>query len=135
MRKFCKDERGPVLLEFVISCVLLIIIWAGICNLGLIFKDRMALAAAVREAGRTAAVTNSAWEGTRAGHEVLNRAGIGADRATVSVTPGTNAYTAVVTCRSPVALPLAASILGGSSWESHITLTDTKHFRREPTWR
>ncbi|RJX20185.1 MAG: hypothetical protein C4575_07145 [Desulforudis sp.] len=134
MGKLCKDERGPVLLEFVISCILLIIIWAGICNLGLVFKDRMAVAAAVREAGRTAAITDSAQSGIQTGHEVLGRAGIGADRAAVSITAGANVYTATVTCRSPIALPFVAGMLGGSPWENHITMSDTKHFRREPSW-
>ena len=132
--RLIQDERGPVMLEFVISCIMFVIIFAGVCNLGLVFKDRMAVAAAVREAGRTAAVTGNTWDGSQVGYGVLQRAGIGSERANVTVTAGVNTYTASVTCTSPIALPFAAGLLGGSVWENHVTLSDTKYFRKEPSW-
>ena len=108
MKLFKGDRRGSVMLEFVAACMLVLLIWAGVCNLALILKDRLVVAAAAREAGRTVAVTGDVKEGERNGYQVLATGNIYPGRATVVVrrdSPQPHMVSSRVTCRTLVAGP------------------------------
>lgn len=134
LRRFVKNNRGTTMLEFVISFMLLLIIWGGICNFGLLFKERLAVTAAVREAGREAAVSGNLYAGIDRGYQVLQAEGIGPERSVVLVyQPAANLFAVEVTCRSPLFLPLLNGLMGGSPFASELTLQETKYYRYEAT--
>lgn len=125
------DNRGSVLLEFVIASMLLLVLWAGMCNTALILKDRLAVAAVARDAGREAAVTGSNHNGVLKGQEIARANGIDS-RASISVRPAGDSYiTSEVSCRSPLAFPGMGALFGGKPWDKEITLKTAKTFRLE----
>jgi Flp pilus assembly protein TadG len=129
-----KDNRGTIFLEFVMSFIVLLILWAGICNCALLFKERLAVASALREAGREAAVRKDFYAGIDKGYQVLQAAGVPRDRSEVQVYQAAqNLVAAEVTCRSPVALPLMNGMMGGNPLAREIVLHDVKVFRYEET--
>jgi len=131
--RLARNQRGSVLVEYVVCFLLLLLLWAGVCNCGLLLKERLAVAAAVREAGREAAVRGDPYAGVEKGYQVLQAAGIPRDRVQVNVYHrASNLVAAEVTCRSPVFLPLMGAMVG-SSWANEITLHDVKFFRSERT--
>jgi Flp pilus assembly protein TadG len=135
MKLFKGDRRGSVMLEFVAACMLVLLIWAGVCNLALILKDRLVVAASAREAGRTAAVTGDAGEGERNGYQMLAAGNIYPGRATVVVrsdSPQLQMVSSRVTCRTPVAVPGLMLLFGGSPWEKELTVSDSAVFVEEP---
>lgn len=104
--RLAKNSRGAVMLEFIMSIMVLLVIWAVMCNCALLMRERLAVASALREAGREAAVTANLFAGAERGRQILNQAGIPGDRAQVNVMAANNLIAAEVTCRSPVVLPL-----------------------------
>ncbi len=135
MMRLKGDRRGSVMLEFVAACMLVLLIWAGACNLALILKDRLVVATAAREAGRAAAVTGDAGEGVRKGYEVLKAGNIDSGRATVVVrrdTPQRLMVKSSVTCRTPVAIPGLMILFGGSPWEKEVAVSDSAVFLTQP---
>lgn len=135
LKRLYKDCRGPVMLEFVLSCILLIVILMGIVNVSLLLKDKLGAVAAAREAGRTYAVTLNISKASQVGYEVLSAAGINPARAQVVLTPnspGQNLVTAQVACNSPVFLPGITALLGGAPWEKSIKVSGSAIFRYEP---
>jgi len=134
VKRLWRDNRGTAMLEFVISFMLVLIIWAGICNFSLLLKERLALASAAREAGRETAVSGDLHAGINRGYEVLQAEGITPDRSRVLVyQPASNLFAVEVTCRSPVFLPLVNGLMGGSPFDSEITIHETKYYRFEET--
>lgn len=134
MRKLTADERGSVLLEFVVASMIILMVWAGMCNVALILKDRLTVAAAARESGRTAAVTKNAWEGSQRGYDVLTAGGIDRGRATVDVTIGVDIASSIVECRIPVAVPGLMMLFGGAPWGNEINVSGSAVFRKEPDY-
>lgn len=116
-------------------CMLILIIWAGLCNTALILKDRLVVIAAAREAGRYyAAINQSESEARDKGLEILANGGIEKDRAVIRIydnDPGNNLVRCEVTCRVPVAIPGAAGLLGGKPWQNQITFRESAVFRLE----
>ncbi len=125
------DQRGGVLLEFVFSALLLVFIFAGIVNMGLVYKDRLVLAAAVREAGRSAAIHHNMSEAGQRGQDFLGSHGLTGDIRLRAVRGG--GYVEVEgVVRSPVMIPGMNALMGGRAWDSTIEMRDTKLFRVEP---
>ena len=120
-KRLRRDQRGVALLEFVICCTLLVLIFTWISNLGLALKDRLAISVTARESGREAALTGSVLLGDQKAQEILDMEGVPAGRATVSVTyAGTNRIETSVTDSYPF-------LIGGNG----ITLRSSKVFRIE----
>jgi Flp pilus assembly protein TadG len=89
--KIYHDCRGGIILEFCLVCMLVLMIWAGLCNTALILKDRLVVIAAAREAGRYyAAINQNETEARDKGLEILANGGLtkgaggGTPAATVS---------------------------------------------------
>lgn len=121
-----KDKRGAVILEFVLSCMLVMVVFMGMVNMALLVKDKLAVTAAAREAGREYAVTQSWEQSVARGYETLAVSGIGAERSQVTVTPGSpGAYlvTAEAGCESPVFFPGLSMMLGGGAWETCVKVS------------
>jgi len=119
------------MLEFVTSCFLLLVVFAGMINIGLLLKDRLTVASAAREAGRVAAI----WDietGRQKGFEILASGGVRTENAEVNITQTGNIITAQVSYDAPVCLPLLAGLMGGDVWENTITIGSTKYFKKEP---
>lgn len=127
-----RDQRGGVLLEFVFSALLLVFIFAGIVNMGLVYKDRLVLAGAVREAGRSAAVHHSLSEAERRGRAYLEAHGLAGD-VKLTVVRGGRYVQVEGTARSPVMIPGMNALMGGRAWDSTIEMRDSKLFRVEPS--
>ena len=126
-----KDSRGTVMLEFMLSIMVLLVIWSVMCNCALLLRERLAVASALREAGREAAVNGNFFTGVERGRQILEQAGIPNGRAQIEVYQAAdNLIAAEVTCQSPVILPLISSLMGGG-WASSVTFSDTKYFRYE----
>ena len=127
-----RDQRGGILLEFTLSALLLVFIFAGIVNMGLIYKDRLVLAGAVREAGRHAAVHHAIHGAEQRGKAYLNAHGLAGDVRLTAVRGGR--YVEVEgTARSPVMIPGMSALMGGRAWGSTIEMRDVKLFRVEPS--
>jgi hypothetical protein len=132
IKQALKETQGTVMLEFVASLMILLVIWAGICNFGLLLGERLAIASAAREAGREAAISGNPRIGIECGYRVLEAAGIGSGRSEVLVyEPSRNLFAVEVTCRSPVFLPLVNGLMGGRPFDSEITMHETNYFRAE----
>ena len=126
-----RDQRGSVLLEFLFSALLLVFIFAGIVNMGLIYKDRLVLAGAVREAGRTAAVFHNLTEAEQRGQTFLKAHGL-TGSVRLNVVRGGRYVEVEGVVKTPVMIPGMNALMGGSSWDSAIEIRDTKLFRAEP---
>ncbi|NPV89592.1 MAG: pilus assembly protein [Firmicutes bacterium] len=128
-----QGKRGTILLEFAMSAIVLIILFAGMANCALVLGERIIMESAIREAGREAAVSESLSKGRNVGENVLTSAGINPGRYELSVYQAGDRLIAVdATVNSPVLLPLIGGLAGGN-WSSFIPLSDTKYFRLENT--
>ncbi|GBF33962.1 hypothetical protein DCCM_3073 [Desulfocucumis palustris] len=131
LKMIARNERGAVLLELVITSMIILVIWTGMCNTALLFKDKLAVIAVAREAGREAAATGNLSRGEQKGREMMDITKI-RDKAEINVYWYESPYLAAeVTCRSPLVLPGMGALLG-HPWEKEITLKTTKIFRAEP---
>jgi len=84
---FRADDRGAVMLEFVLTFILFVAVMVGMANISLVLRDRLAVAAAARETGRTYAVTTNVGEALKAGNSILAAAGISSSRGWIEVRP------------------------------------------------
>lgn len=131
-RRIVADKRGGALLEFVAASMLLLIIWTGMCNAALILKDRLAVAAVAREAGREAAASGNNHRGVIRGQEIARMSGI-ESRSEIKVYSAGYPYIASeVSCRIPLAFPGMGTLFGGSPWDKEVTVRTKKTFRLEP---
>jgi Flp pilus assembly protein TadG len=131
IRNRFKDNRGSILLEFVVVCMLVLIIWGGMCNAALALKDKLTTVAAAREAARTYAVTESISDAKSKGYEILSAGGISKKRATVNIyrnDPAINLVRSEVSCSIPIAVPQVMALLGGDEWED-IKIRESAVFR------
>lgn len=126
------DRRGSVLLEFVSSTLLLTLVFAGIVNMGLVYKDRLVLAAAVREAGRHAAVYHTIHGAEQRGQAYLDAHGLAGSVRLATVRGGRYVEVEGV-AKSPVMIPGMSALMGGKAWDSTIEMRDVKLFRFEPS--
>ncbi len=131
--KITSDRRGGILLEYCLCFVLLLFIWAFMCNMSLVLKDKLTVIAAAREAGRYYTAIEQSEAGARQkGYEILSSGGISADRAQIEIhkhKPQYNLVQCEVTCRVPLAIPGASALLGGEAWEKQLTVRETAVFR------
>lgn len=122
-----KDQRGGVILEFVLSCILVMVVLLGIVNVGFLIKDKLAVTAAAREAGREYAISQDWNRSVNAGYAALEASGVDRFRSAVTVSPGslgTYLVTAEASCDSPVFFPGLGLMLGGEGrWEDYITVS------------
>lgn len=124
-----RDEKGGILLEFVFSTLLLVFVFAGIVNMGLLYKDRLVLASAVREAGRIAAVHRDFNYAEQYGLQVLQKNGL-SGKIDINI----NGYFIDVAgeADAPILIPGFAALLGGKAWDSTVKMKDTKRHYFEP---
>lgn len=114
------------MLEFVLSCLLVMVLLMGTVNVALLVKDKLAVTAAAREAGREYAVTRDLGRALAAGRAVLAASGVEGSRSRVELSPdspGAYLVTAEAECESPVFFPGLAMMLGGGAWENSLTVS------------
>jgi len=131
LRRLVKNNQGSVLLEFVLVCMLVLIIWGGMCNTALALKDKLTTVAAAREAARTYAVTEDVGDAKDKGYEILSAGAISKERSTVNIyrnDPAVNLVRSEVTCDIPIAIPQVMALLGGKEWQN-ITVRESAVFR------
>lgn len=126
------SERGSVLLEFIASCMLLLVFFVGLVNIGLLVKSRLAVAEAAREAARFTAVYHSSWRGYDVARRILADAGIQNANIMFNTESNGQIIRVRVDYDFPVFLPLAGGFMGGEVWDNTVTLSSTKRFRLEP---
>lgn len=134
-KKYIGDNRGSIMLEFCLVCMLIIIVWAGMCNIALILKDRLTVVVTAREVGRYYAAIEQSESGARGkGFKILESSGIDRDRAKINIyrnDPQDNLVRSEVICQVPVAMPGASALLGGDAWQNYITVRESAVFRLE----
>ncbi|KJS10671.1 MAG: hypothetical protein VR67_17465 [Peptococcaceae bacterium BRH_c8a] len=115
--------------------MLILLIWAGLCNTALILKDRLVVIAAARETGRYyAAISQNESQAQKKGYEILANGNIAKNRATIKIyrnNPSSNLVRCEVTCDVPVAIPGAGALFGGDAWKNQITVKESVVFRLE----
>lgn len=121
------------MLEFVLSAMVLVILFAVMANCALLLGERITMATALREAGREAAVTGSLSKGINVGKDIFDNGGIESSRYQIRVYQAAeNLIAAEATCKSPVLMPLIGGLMG-NEWSSFVTFNDVKYFRVEDT--
>lgn len=112
-----RDDKGQTTVEFALCLPLLLLIFFGIFQFGLLFYNFIDLTSATREGARTASVSRTTTDGVARATAAIRKAtsAIKDDNATVLITPaqpwqpGTD-----VTVR--VTYPYTLSILGVQLW-------------------
>ena len=137
MRKV-KSERGAVLLEFVVSSLLLVLVFCSLVNLGIMVRDKIFMTSAAREAARTLAVLSSdpetaSYAETKAKRKAEDILGMalqsgeseGISSARISLRKEGNLAVAEIICDEPLFFPGFSLVLGGGRWQDAITLKET----------
>lgn len=135
LKLFRRPRRGPsargnVLVEFAMVAPLLFFISIVIFDMGLVVYDKVAVIAAAREGGRTAAVTDQSWQGVQACYGMAERAGLQLGSVTCNVTKTGDYYYAEAGYYRPMLVPGLPLLLGGEKWTA-ITVTGKALFRGE----
>ncbi|SMB96489.1 TadE-like protein [Thermanaeromonas toyohensis ToBE] len=125
-----KKFSGMALVEFAMVAPLLIFLTVVVFDLGLVVYDKVAVIAAAREGGRTAAVTDDAWKGVQACYSMASRAGLQSGSVSCTVSKQGDFYVSQATCRHAMVVPGLPMLLGGDRW-TEITVTGKALFRAE----
>lgn len=130
---FC-DQRGIAALETVlIATVLLFLSVIGV-EIGYLIDAQVDVAAVSREAGRVAAMADSAEAGRSRAYDTARERGLDPSRLDVNVRREGAAWIADVTYRYRFLAPRAGKLIGvkgGNVWGEETRILNTSCFRRE----
>jgi len=125
VKKILTESQGNAILEFIVIFPLFMGIILGMINLAVFLNNDMVASLAARDAGQTVAVTANAGEARRIAMETMEMGGIGTQNYQVNVNPPSLRQTAVsaeTSIITPVMIPGLGALLGGSAWDSSITI-------------
>ncbi|NSW83612.1 MAG: hypothetical protein HPY90_10145 [Syntrophothermus sp.] len=113
------DQRGTVLLEFVVSSMLIIAVLLCTVNLGMAVRDKVLTAAAAREAARTMAIlsgdpdrTDSEYEARQQAKQVFKAL----KDEDITIRSQGNRIEVIVAYKEPAVFPAIARMIGGGEW-------------------
>ncbi len=120
-----KDQTGQATVEFAVCLPLVLFLFIGLVQLGLVARDQILLTHAAREVARRAAVEDKS---ANSATQVADAAGLDPKRLKIGVTPASRTSDKVIaqlSYRSPVRVVLVGRLLG------EITLVSRAAMRHE----